>query len=78
MNEWDKKDTIIVRFFEGSGVPSTAQIKFNELLSKKISTIKVVDLLEREIKYKYDWNKKSGILTFNIDKFEICTFELFF
>jgi len=77
-NEWDNKETIIARFIEGSGVPSKAQVKINEGISKVISEIKAVDLLERQIEGKFDWNKKTGILTFNIGKFEICTFELFF
>jgi len=77
-NEWDNKDTIIARFIEGSGVTSKAQVKINEGISKVISEIKAVDLLERQIEGKFDWNKKTGILTFTIGKFEICTFELFF
>jgi len=78
LNEWDKTGTIIIRLFEGSGVFSLAKIKFNPELSREISEIKAIDLLEREIDYEFDWNKELGELTFNIGKFEICTFELIF
>ena len=78
MNEWNKTGTIIVRFFEGSGLSVAAKIKFNSELAERISSIRAVDLLEREIKYKYEWNKDMGVLSFNIGKFEICTFEIVF
>jgi alpha-mannosidase len=78
MNEWKKTGTIIVRFFEGSGLSVAAKIKFNSELAERVSSIRAVDLLEREIKYKYEWNKDMGVLSFNICKFEICTFELVF
>jgi alpha-mannosidase len=78
INEWDKKETIIARFIEGSGVSSLAKVKFNNEFSQKISKIKAVDLLEREIEYDFDWNQKSGILKFKVGKFEICSFELYF
>ena len=75
-NEWNKKDSIIARFFEGSGLSSSAKIKFNKILSERIKKIRAVDLLEREIEYKFGWNQKTGILEFDIGKFEICTFEI--
>ena len=78
LNEWDKTGTIIIRLFEGSGISSSSKIKFNPELSREISEIKAIDLLEREIDYEFDWNKELGVLTFNIGKFEICTFELIF
>ncbi|MFX1338315.1 MAG: alpha-mannosidase [Promethearchaeota archaeon] len=77
MNEWDKKETVIARFIESSGVPSTVEVKFNDKISQKVSTIKAIDLLEREIEYNFNWNQKSGILKFDIGRFEICTFELY-
>ena len=75
-NEWNGTGTVIVRFVEGSGIKSVAKIKFGPELKKRISSIKAIDLLEREIEFKYDWDKDNGILTFQIGKFEICTFEL--
>ncbi len=76
MKEWNEQNTIIARFFEGSGVATTAKIKFNPDLFENISKIKAVDLLERKIDKNFDWNKETGFLMFNIEKFEICTFEL--
>ncbi len=76
LKEWDKTGTIIVRFVEGSGIPARAIIKLNPKLAKKISAIKAVDLLEREIDYQFDWNEDTGVLSFNMGKFEISTFEL--
>lgn len=78
LNEWNKTGTIIARFFEGSGVFTSAKIKFNSEFSEKVLDIRAVDLLEREIDYKFDWNKEISVLTFNIGKFEILTFEIIF
>ncbi len=77
-NEWDKNETIIARFIEVSGVSSNVKVKFNENYSNKISKIKAIDLLERKIEDNLDWNQSSGILTFEIGKFEICSFEISF
>lgn len=76
LKEWVKSDNIIIRFFEGSGISTTARIKINSGLLDKISLIKPVDLLEREINKSYEFKRDSGILTFELNKFEICTFEL--
>ncbi|MFX0018905.1 MAG: alpha-mannosidase [Promethearchaeota archaeon] len=76
LKEWVKSDNIIIRFFEGSGISTTARIKINSSLLDKISLIKPVDLLEREIKKSYELKRESGVLTFELNKFEICTFEL--
>ena len=65
-----------MRFVEGSGVKSVAKIKFGPELKKRISSIKAVDLLEREIEFTHDWDKENGTLTFQMGKLEICTFEL--
>ncbi len=75
-NEWDGTGTVIARFIEGSGVKSVAKIKFGPELKEEISSIKAVDLLEREIEFTHEWDKENGILTFQMGKFEICTFEL--
>ncbi|MCP4762485.1 MAG: hypothetical protein GY870_11950, partial [archaeon] len=76
LNEWDKTGSIIARFVEGSGIPAQAEIKINPQITEKIIEIKAVDLLEREIENKFKWNKDTGILSFDMGKFEICTFEL--
>ncbi|MFX1268801.1 MAG: glycoside hydrolase family 38 C-terminal domain-containing protein, partial [Promethearchaeota archaeon] len=76
LKEWVKSDNIIIRFFEGSGISTIARIKINSSLLDKISLIKPVDLLEREIKKSYELKRESGVLTFELNKFEICTFEL--
>jgi alpha-mannosidase len=75
-NEWNGTGSIIARFVEGSGVESVAKIKFCSELMERISLIKPVDLLEREIEFTHEWDKDNGILTFQMGKFEICTFEL--
>ncbi|TFG04176.1 MAG: alpha-mannosidase [Promethearchaeota archaeon] len=76
MNEWDKDGTIIMRFNEGLGVPSMARVKISELIANKIPSIKVVDLLEREINHSFKWNDETNILSFELTKFEIITFKL--
>jgi len=76
LKEWAKSDNIIIRFFEGSGISTTARIKINSVLLAKISLIRPVDLLEREINKSFKFKRDSGILTFELNKFEICTFEL--
>jgi len=76
LKEWVKSENIIIRFAEGSGISTTARIKINSCLLDKISLIKSVDLLEREINKSFEFKKDSGILTFELNKFEICTFEL--
>ena len=76
MNEWENTETIIVRFIEGSGIPTTAKIKFNFNFSENFSEIRAVDLLERNIERNFDWNEKTGYLTFEMDKFEISTFKI--
>jgi alpha-mannosidase len=74
-NEWEKNGSLIARFYEGSGISSLATVKINKFLSEKISEIKCIDLLEREISRDFEWNKKTSILTFNMNGFEICSFE---
>jgi len=76
MNEWENTETIIVRFIEGSGIPTTAKIKFNSKFSENFFEIRAVDLLERKIERNFDWNEKTGYLTFEMDKFEISTFKI--
>ena len=76
LNEWDSDGTVILRVLEGSGVPTLAEIKFNPEFTKRISSIKTVDLLEREIETEFNWNKESKILSFKIGKFEIITFKI--
>ncbi len=75
LNEWDNTNSIIARFVEGSGIPTVVKIKLNSTLINKISSINAVDLLEREIEYKFDWDGETGILSFDIGKFEISTFK---
>jgi len=76
--EWDNEKTVIIRFYEGSGLPTMAKILFNPKISQKITSINPVDLLEREIKFDFNWNQREDTLTFNLSKFEICTFEISF
>jgi len=75
--EWDKEKSIILRFYEGSGIPMLAKVQFNTNFSNKIARIKPVDLLEREIEYEYNWYKEKGSLEFSLNKFEISTFEIY-
>jgi alpha-mannosidase len=75
LNEWDNTNNIIARFVESSGIPSVVKIKLNSKLSNKISSISAVDLLEREIQYKFEWDNDMAILSFEIGKFEISTFK---
>ena len=75
LNEWDNTNNIIARFVEGSGIPSVVKIKLNSILSNKVSSISAVDLLEREIEYKFEWDRDRGILSFDTGKFEISTFK---
>ena len=76
LNEWDSDGSIILRVVEGSGVPTLAKIKFNLELTNKISGIKAVDLLEREIEVDFTWNSNSKILSFQMGTFEIITFKI--
>ncbi|MHA1491422.1 MAG: alpha-mannosidase [Promethearchaeota archaeon] len=77
LNEWKKTGTIIIRFIEGSGISSLAKVKFNSVLSEKISKIQAVDLLERGIERDFKWDKETRVFSFDIGKFEISTFELY-
>ncbi|MHA1254541.1 MAG: glycosyl hydrolase-related protein, partial [Promethearchaeota archaeon] len=54
---------------------SVVKVKLNSKLSNNISSISAVDLLEREIEYKFEWDSDTEILTFEIGKFEISTFK---
>jgi alpha-mannosidase len=75
-NEWESTGTIILRLVEGMGLPAKAIISFNSKFSKKIKSVKAVDLLERPIEYNYKWDPESLKLEFSMGKFEISTFEI--
>ena len=75
LDEWENTNNFIARFVEGSGIPSVVKVKLNSILSNKISSISAVDLLEREIDYKFEWDSDIAILSFEIGKFEISTFK---
>lgn len=77
-NEWDSDGTVILRVVEGSGVHAMGEIKFKPELAKKITSIKAVDLLEREIEADFNWNEENTLLAFQISKFEIRTFKISF
>ena len=75
LNEWDNTDDIIARFVEGSGIPSVVKVKLNSKLSNRITSISAVDLLERKVDLKFEWDVDTGILSFETGKFEISTFK---
>jgi len=75
-NEWKKSNSIIIRFNELCGKDSQANVFLSSRLVEKISKIKQVDLLERDLKKKdFIWNPSDNELKFKIRKFEIITFE---
>jgi alpha-mannosidase len=75
-NEWKKTNSIIVRFNEVCGINFKANVFLSSKLVEKISKIKQVDLLERDLKKQdFTWNPSDNELKFNIHKFEIITFE---
>lgn len=76
LNEWTEDKSIIIRFHEVCGIPSKTQINFGNLLGNKITSIKSVDLLERDNQKEYTWDEVNYILRFNIGKFEIVSFKL--
>jgi len=76
IKEWDETGTIIIRLVESSGVSSRAKITFSSVFSEKLQAINSTDLLERKIHPRYNWDKDNGVLSFDIGKFEILTFEL--
>lgn len=77
LNEWQKSGTIILRVVEGCGIASTkVEIKINPKLNSLLKDIRMVDLLERPINDRtYNWDKNKGIISLEIKKFEICSFE---
>ncbi|MHA1720033.1 MAG: alpha-mannosidase [Promethearchaeota archaeon] len=75
-NEWKKSKNIIIRFNELCGVESKANVFLPSKFAKKISKIKEVDLLERELQEQnFIWNNLDNELKFDLHKFEIKTFE---
>lgn len=74
-NEWEKDQTIIIRFFENCGEASEVVVEFNPLFAKRVKKVLAVDLLEREIDAAYSF-QKEGSLRFPIKKFELRTFKL--
>ena len=76
LNEWEKKDDIIIRFKEISGIPTETHIKFIESFSQRIKKIISVDLIEREEKRDFHWDTNERELIFKMGKFELSTFKL--
>ncbi len=75
--EWDDSNSLILRFVETCGLEGTnANVLLPEFLGEKIKNIVPVDLLERKIDEKLEWNKEDYQLNFDIGKFEIKSFEL--
>jgi len=74
-NEWKNDETIIVRFYEGLGIKSKVKVTFSPLLNEKILSISSVDLIERRCDFNFQLNE-TGILEFNINEFELCTFKI--
>lgn len=77
-NEWEKSGTIVMRIVEGCGIASTkVEIKLNPKLNSLIKSIRPIDLLERPItNKKFNWDKNNRIITLELSKFEICSFEI--
>ena len=75
LNEWDESDSIIVRFFEFCGEPCEVTVEFNSYISRRISGISSVDLLERQVEEEFKY-RNDGILHFPIKKFELRTFNI--
>ncbi len=76
LNEWKKSNSIIIRFNELCGKDIHANVFISSRLAKKISKIKQVDLLERNLKKQdFMWNPSDNELKFKIHKFELKTFE---
>ena len=57
------------------GMFADVQINFNPLFRGRIKSIKPVDLIERDTNFEYNWIEE-GKLTFELKKFEICSFEI--
>jgi len=76
--EWKKDKSIIIRFFEGSGLSTSAEVEIHPKLAKMITKIEETDLLERSLNFSPKWNEKEGILSFKMDKFEIRSFKIIF
>lgn len=76
LKEWEQNGSIIIRFYEFSGLPTVVKVKINSVFNRLIKSIRAVDLLEREEESKVEWDKEEGMISFDIKKFEIRTFEI--
>ena len=76
--EWQKDNSVIIRFFEGCGLSASAEVKIHPKIAKMIKKIEETDLLERSLNQNPKWNKNEGIFSFNMDKFEIRSFKFIF
>jgi alpha-mannosidase len=74
--EWEDKKAIIIRIVESSGISTIAEIKFSSKFSEEILSIISTDLLERPTTQPFKWDNNKGLLSFEIGRFEIRTFEL--
>jgi alpha-mannosidase len=75
--EWDNTRAIIIRLVESSGAYTNATITFSAEITKIIKSVSSVDLLERSTNYdRFYWDNNNCLLSFEIGKFEILTFEL--
>ncbi|QEE17510.1 alpha-mannosidase [Promethearchaeum syntrophicum] len=75
-NDWNKSNSVIIRFNELCGKDSPVNVFLPTKLVGKVSKIKQVDLLERELnKQDFSWNPSDNELKFKIHKFEVITFE---
>ena len=76
-SEWNKNDSIIIRFAEVSGFSIEATVFLPSHMKNLIKHIYECDLLERPLeKQNFIWNKTENELKFPIGKFEVKTFEI--
>jgi len=76
--EWKKDNSIIIRFFEGCGLPVSAEAKFHPKIAERIIRIEETDLLERSLDQTPKWDEEEGVISFKMEKFELRSFKIVF
>ena len=76
--EWENDKSIVIRFFEGCGLSSLAEVKIHPEIAGMIIKIEETDLLERSLNQHPNWNEKEGTFSFKMEKFEIRSFKFIF